>query len=53
MVGTPEAENSKNRMENYSMVGVSKFSFAEECRNLFKDEIRINEINLENKYKKR
>ena len=53
MVGTPEAEDSKNRMETHSMVGVSKFSFAEECKNLFKDEIRIDEVNLENKYKKR
>ena len=37
MVGTPEAEDSKNRMETCSMVGVSKSSFAEKCKGLFED----------------
>ena len=37
MAETPEAEDSKNRMENCSMVGLSKSSFAEECKRLFED----------------
>ena len=53
MVEIGEVEDSKNRMQSHSMVGVSKSNFAEECNMLFKDDIIINGVKLENKYKKK
>ena len=53
MVGKSKAEDSRNKMEDHYIVGVSKSSFVEKYKRLFEDEIRINRMDSFKKYKKR
>ena len=39
IVGTLEADDTKNKIEAHSMVGVYKSCFAEECKRSFADDI--------------
>ena len=53
MISTPEADNSKQRMNTNSMVGNISCSLAKECKRLCDDEERINNVKSYIKSKKR
>ena len=52
LVGTREAEDSTKRLEAHYMIGDSRSRFIEEYKRLFQDNIRLNQMKSENKYKK-
>ena len=53
MIGTPEVDDSKSRMNVHSIVGTPSFSLAKECNRLCKTNERYNGFKGHSKNKKR
>ena len=52
IVGTPEAEDCKKRMDAHAMIGEKRSSWAVTCKTLLKDNIRVHGVKSFNKYRK-
>ena len=44
MVGTPEADGCKKRMNSHSMIGEKRSSWAVTCKKILEDDIRVHGI---------
>ena len=53
MVGTPEADGYKKRLDAHEMIGEKRSSLAITCKKLLEDNIRVHGIKSHNKHSKR
>ena len=53
MIGIPETDGSESIMNAYSMVGSASYSMFAECKRLYDNEVRINDVKSCSKYKGR
>ena len=52
VIGTPENDDCKNRINNHVMIGEKTFSWEVACKILLEDNIRVNRIQSYKKYSK-
>lgn len=53
MIGTSEVDDSKSRMNTHSMVGISSYILANECKPLYENNERTSGIKGHSKNKKK
>ena len=53
MIGTPEADDSKKRMDAHAMIGNIKSSWAVTCKLLLEDKLRDKGVKSYRKFKKK
>ena len=53
MIGTPEIDDKESRINAHLMVGYESCSLAKECKRLYDEEERVNDVTGHHKHKKR